>query len=158
MTRIPMTRQGKRKLQEELDHLKKVERPKVVDEIEVARAHGDLSENAEYHAAKERQSFIEGRIQELQAKISNAQVIDIGSLSGDRVMFGATVTIYDFDKDEEVTYKIVGDDESDIKENKISFASPIAKAMIGKEVAQEVQIKTPGGTRTVEIVDVEFIE
>jgi transcription elongation factor GreA len=153
-----MTKEGKKRLQEELDELKKVERPKVVDEIETARAHGDLSENAEYHAAKEKQSFVEGRIQELQAKISNAQVIDVGSLSGDRVMFGATVTIYDFDKDEEVTYKIVGDDESDIKEKKISYASPIAKALIGKEVAQEVQIKTPGGTRTVEIVDVEFIE
>jgi transcription elongation factor GreA len=158
MTKIPMTKEGKKRLQEELDELKKVERPKVVDEIETARAHGDLSENAEYHAAKEKQSFVEGRIQELQAKISNAQVIDVGSLSGDRVMFGATVTIYDFDKDEEVTYKIVGDDESDIKEKKISYASPIAKALIGKEVAQEVQIKTPGGTRTVEIVDVEFIE
>ena len=158
MTKIPMTKEGKRRLQEELDELKKVERPKVVDEIETARAHGDLSENAEYHAAKEKQSFVEGRIQELQAKISNAQVIDVGSLSGDRVMFGATVTLYDFDKDEEVTYKIVGDDESDIKDNKISYASPIAKALIGKEVAQEVQIKTPGGTRTFEIVEVEFIE
>lgn len=158
MTKIPMTKEGKKRLQAELEQLKKVERPKVIDEIETARAHGDLSENAEYHAAKERQSFVEGRIQELQAKISNAQVIDVASLSGDRVMFGATITLYDFDKDEEVTYKIVGDDESDIKENKISFASPIAKALIGKEVAQEVQIRTPGGTRTVEIVDVEFIE
>lgn len=157
MASIPMTKEGKRKLRKELDELVRVERPKVVEEIETARAHGDLSENAEYHAAKEKQSFVEGRIQELQAKISNAQVIDISTLSGDRVVFGATVTIYDFEKDEEMTYKIVGDDEADIQKNTISFASPIARALIGKEVDQEVQIKAPGGTRTVEIVDVAFI-
>lgn len=156
MNKIPMTKKGHRQLKEELDRLKKVERPKVVDEIEVARAHGDLSENAEYHAAKERQGFIEGRIQELQGKISNAEIIDPSSMSGDRVVFGATVTIYDFDDDCEKTYQIVGDDEADIKENKISYSSPIARAMIGKRVGEELVIKTPGGNREIEIVEVEF--
>lgn len=157
MNKIPMTREGHQKLKDELERLKREERPKVVEEIEAARAHGDLSENAEYDAAKERQGFIEGRIKELKAKISNAEVIDPTDLSGDRVVFGATVTIFDFDSDEEKTYKIVGDDESDIKENKISYSSPIARAMIGKEVGEEVTINTPGGQREVEIMDVEFI-
>lgn len=156
MNKIPMTKYGHKQLKEELDRLKKVERPKVIDEIETARAHGDLSENAEYHAAKERQGFIEGRIQELQAKISNAEVIDPATMSGDRVVFGATVTIYDFGTDEENTYQIVGDDEADIKENKISFSSPIARALIGKREGEEVQFKTPGGQKELEIVEVEF--
>ncbi len=157
MNKIPMTREGHQRLKDELDKLKKVERPKIVEEIEVARAHGDLSENAEYHAAKERQGFVEGRIQELQGKIANAEVIDVSSMSGDRVVFGATVTIFDFSTDEEQTYKIVGHDEADIKEKKISYSSPIARAIIGKSVGQEVTISTPGGQKEVEIVDVEFV-
>jgi transcription elongation factor GreA len=157
MNKIPMTRKGFEQLKEELDHLKRQERPNVVEEIETARAHGDLSENAEYHAAKERQGFVEGRIQELQAKISNAEIIDPSTMSGDRVVFGATVTIFDFSNDEESTYQIVGDDEADIKDQKISFSSPIARAIIGKSVGEEVTIKTPGGQKEVEIVDVEFV-
>jgi transcription elongation factor GreA len=154
--KVPMTIFGHQALKKELDHLKKVERHEVIEAIEVARAHGDLSENAEYHAAKEQQGFVEGRIQELQGKLSNAEVIDPSTLSGDRVVFGAHVTLFDFTSDEEKTYQIVGDDESDIKVNKISFASPIARAIIGKEIGEEVKIKTPGGEREVEIVDVEF--
>lgn len=157
MPQIPMTKEGYEQLKEELDHLKKVERPEVVEEIEKARAHGDLSENAEYDAAKERQGFIEGRIQELQSKISQAQIIDPSQLSGDKVMFGATVTIFDLEDDEQKTYKIVGDDEADIEENKISYSSPIAQALIGKSVAEEVTIETPGGDKNVEIVEVEFV-
>ncbi len=155
--KIPMTVEGYRALREELDHLKKVERPKIVNEIEVARAHGDLKENAEYHAAKEKQGFVEGRIQEVEAKISNAEVIDVSKLDGDRVTFGATVTFYDVTKDTEVTYKIVGDDESDLENGMISFNSPIAKAMMGKEADDEVTIKAPGGDRVIEIIEVEFV-
>lgn len=154
--RIPMTAEGYRSLRDELDNLKKVERPKIVNEIEVARAHGDLKENAEYHAAKEKQGFVEGRIKEVEAKLANAEVIDVAKLSGDRVLFGATVTIFDVDADEEKTYKIVGDDESDLKLSKISFSSPIAKALIGKSEGDETTIKAPGGDRLVEIVEVEF--
>jgi transcription elongation factor GreA len=151
-----MTVEGHRRLKEELEHLKKVERPAVVEEIETARAHGDLRENAEYHAAKEKQGFVEGRIREVEAKLANTEIIDPKKLSGDRVVFGATVTIYNFDTDEESTYQIVGDDEADIQENKISYKSPIARALIAKEVADEVKIETPGGVRHVEIVDVSF--
>ena len=156
MPQIPMTREGFEALKEELEELKKVERPKVVEAIEEARAHGDLSENAEYDAAKEKQGFVEGRIQELEGLISQAQIIDPTQLGGDRVKFGATVTIYNLDTDEEKTYKIVGNEEADIKEDKISYTSPIAKALIGKEVAEEVTIKTPGGEKLVEIIDVQF--
>ena len=156
MPQIPMTREGFEDLKEELEHLKKVERPKVVDAIEEARAHGDLSENAEYDAAKEKQGFVEGRIQELEAKISQAEIIDPANLGGDRVKFGATVTIFDLDTDEEKTYKIVGNEEADIENNKISYTSPIAKAMIGKSIAEEVTIETPGGDKLVEIIEVEF--
>ncbi len=156
MQKVPMTPGGHQKLKDELDQLRKVERPKVVKEIEVARAHGDLSENAEYDAAKDRQGFVEGRIRELQGKLANAEVIDPTTLSGDRVMFGATVTIYDVEKDEEQTYQIVGDDESNIKENKISFSSPIARALIGKSEGDETVIKAPKGNRVVEIMEVQF--
>jgi transcription elongation factor GreA len=156
MPQIPITREGLESLKSELKQLKSEERPKVVEAIEEARAHGDLSENAEYDAAKEKQGFVEGRIQELEALISQAQVIDPTDLSGDRVKFGATVTIYNLDTDEESTYKIVGNEEADIKENKISYSSPIAQALIGKEVAEEVTIETPGGDKLVEIVQVEF--
>lgn len=156
MDKIPMTTHGHQKLKEELARLKTKERPKVVEAIEEARAHGDLSENAEYDAAKEKQGFIEGRIREIQGKLAQAEVIDPTSLSGDRVVFGATVTIYDFEADEEFTYQIVGDDESDIKENKISYASPIARALIGKSIGEEATIRAPKGDRQVEVMDVEF--
>ena len=151
-----MTQEGHEKLKEELQHLKTVERPKVVEAIETARGHGDLSENAEYDAAKERQGFIEGRIEELEGKIANARVIDPSDLSGDTVKFGATVTLFDFDDDEEKVYQIVGDDEADVKEQKISYSSPIAQALIGERVESEVTIETPGGEKLVEILDVEY--
>lgn len=157
MSKIPMTPEGYAALKAELDKLKKVERMAVVRDIEEARAHGDLKENAEYHAAKEKQSFVEGRIREVEAKLALADVIDIRSLDGDRVVFGSTVTILDFETDEEKTYKIVGDDESDLKEGKISFNSPIAKAMIGKNEGDEIVINTPGGRREVEILEVEYV-
>jgi transcription elongation factor GreA len=151
-----MTVDGHNALKAELAQLRKVDRLEVVNEIEVARAHGDLKENAEYHAAKERQGMIEARIKLIEQRLSHAEVINPSSLSGDRVLFGAYVTIFLVDDDEEVTYQIVGDDESDIKQNKISYASPIAKALIGKEEGDEVVIKAPKGDRTAEIVEVEF--
>ncbi|MEZ4460397.1 MAG: transcription elongation factor GreA [bacterium] len=154
--KIPMTSEGYRSLRDELDQLKKVERPKIVQEIEVARAHGDLKENAEYHAAKEKQGFVEGRIREIEAKLSNAEVIDVTQLSGTRVVFGCTVTVIDSETDEEKTYKIVGDDEADLKAGKISFNSPIARALIGKEEGDETIIKAPGGDRAVEIGEVSY--
>ena len=155
---FPMTPAGYRKLQETLDHLKRVERPGVIKEIEVARAHGDLSENAEYQYAKEKQSFIEGRILDLEAKVAGAQVIDPVKLSGERVVFGATVSLLDLDTDEEMTYSIVGEDEADIKLNRISVLSPIARGLIGKELGDEVSIRTPKGERSFEIMDLEFVE
>lgn len=157
MAKIPMTPEGFAALRDELKQLKKVERPKVVEAIEVARAHGDLSENAEYDAAKEKQGFIEGRIREVQGKLAHAEVIDVTTMDGDRVIFGSTVTIYDFNTDEEKTYKIVGDDESDLKDNKISYNSPIAKALIAKSEGDEVTIRTPGGNREVEIMEVQYL-
>ncbi len=156
MPNIPMTREGFEELKDELEHLKKNERPKVVEAIEEARAHGDLSENAEYDAAKEKQGFIEGRIEELEGLISHAEIIDPADLSGDRVKFGATVTIFDFESDGEKTYQIVGDEEADIENNCISYTSPIAQALIGKQVAEEVTIDTPSGDKVVEITEVEF--
>ncbi len=155
-TKFPMTLDGHNALKAELSQLKKVDRMEVVNEIEVARAHGDLKENAEYHAAKERQGMIEARIKLIEQRLSHAEVINPSSLDGDRVLFGAHVTIYLVDSEEEVTYQIVGDDESDIKQNKISYASPIAKALIGKEEGDEVVIKAPKGNRAAEIVEVEF--
>ena len=154
--KIPMTSEGYRSLRDELDQLKKVERPKIVQEIEVARAHGDLKENAEYHAAKEKQGFVEGRIREIEAKLSNAEVIDVTQMSGTRVVFGCTVVVIDSETDEEKTYKIVGDDEADLKAGKISFNSPIARALIGKEEGDETIIKAPGGDRAVEIGEVSY--
>lgn len=157
MAKVPVTPEGMAALRAELDQLKKVERPKIVKEIELAREHGDLRENAEYHAAKEKQGFVEGRIRELEGKVSHAEVIDVTQHEGTRVIFGATVTIFYFDTEEEVTYKIVGDDESDLAQSKISFQSPIAKALIGKNEGEEVSITTPGGKREVEIVEVQYI-
>lgn len=156
MSKIPMTPEGHQRLKDELEQLRKIERPKIVKEIEEARAHGDLSENAEYHAAKDKQGFVEGRIREIQGKLGQAEVIDPTEMSGDRVVFGATVTILDYDTDEESTYQIVGDDEADIKDNKISYSSPIARALIAKSVGDEVTIKAPKGNRVVEILEVEF--
>lgn len=155
-TKVPMTPEGKRQLEIQLENLLKVERPKIIAEIEEARAHGDLKENAEYHAAKEKQGFVEKDIRELKAKIANAEVIDPHSLSGDRVVFGATVTLFYIDSEQEKTFKIVGEDEADIALGKINYSSPIARAMIGREVGDEIQIHTPGGVHAAEISDVEF--
>ena len=158
MQKIPMTVEGAEKLRKELDNLKKVERPRIVAAIAEARAHGDLKENAEYHAAREQQSFAEGRIQEIEGKLSNAQIIDITQIAqGDKVIFGSTVDIINLDTDETVTYRIVGDDESDVKLNKISYQSPIARALIGKEVGDIVVVRTPGGDVEYEIDDVKHI-
>ncbi len=153
----PITQEGYEKLKQELKQLKSVERPAVVQAIEEARAHGDLKENAEYHAAKERQSFIEGRLQEINGKLSNCTIIDPASLSGDKVVFGATVTLLDLETDDEYCYKIVGEDEADLAENKISFSSPIARAVIGKNTGDEVTVTIPKGKIDVEIIDVEFV-
>ena len=148
MQRIPMTVSGAEALRKELDHLKKVERPRISAAIADAREHGDLKENAEYHAAREQQSFCEGRINEIEGKLSAAQIIDITQLDNTgKVIFGATVTIIDVDTDEEKVYQIVGDDEADIKQGKISVNSPIARGLIGREEGDVVQIDTPGGTR-----------
>lgn len=156
--REPMTRRGYDALKAELKQLKTVERPEISKAIEIAREHGDLSENAEYHAAKEKQSFIEGRIAEIDSKLATAEIIDPDKLSGDRVVFGATVTVLDLDTDEEVTYQIVGTDEVDAKIGRISYTAPVARSMIGKSVGDEVTVRLPRkGERTLEIVGVEFV-
>ena len=157
MEKTPMTQEGHDALDAELKRLKTVERPSIIAAIAEARSHGDLSENAEYHAAKERQSFIEGRIAELEDKLARAQVIIPAQLSGANVKFGATVTVFDEDTEEEHSYKIVGEDEADVKSGKISIASPIARAMIGKEIGDVVEVNTPSGIRSLEIVDVKWI-
>jgi len=151
-----MTAAGYNRLQEELKHLKTVERPNVIKAIAEAREHGDLSENAEYTAARERQSFIEGRVAELEDKISRAEVIDPTKLSGNSVKFGATVTLADEDTDEEITYQIVGQDESDIKNGMLSIQAPLARALINKSVGDSVEVSTPGGSKVYEIVTVAF--
>ncbi|MFP4520154.1 MAG: transcription elongation factor GreA [Oceanicaulis sp.] len=156
MQKIPMTAEGHKALDEELKHLKSVERPQVIQAISEAREHGDLSENAEYHAAKERQGWIEGRVQELEDKLARAQVIDTSKMSGDQVKFGATVTLVDEDTDQESTYKIVGEDEADVKSGKISLSSPIARSLINKEVGDIVEVNAPGGTKSYEILQVEW--
>jgi transcription elongation factor GreA len=157
MERIPMTAAGYKALEEEIDHLKGVERPAVINQISEARAHGDLSENAEYHAAKERQAFIEGRVMELEDKLSRAEVIDVSKLSGKTVKFGATVTLADEDNDNKVKYQIVGDLEADAKKGRISISSPIARALIGKTVGDTVEVTAPGGARSYEILKVQFV-
>ncbi|MFD1627236.1 transcription elongation factor GreA [Azospirillum griseum] len=156
MEKVPMTAAGFNRLQEELKHLKVTERPAVIKAIAEAREHGDLSENAEYHAARERQSFIEGRVLELEDKISRAEVIDPTKLSGNTVKFGATITLADEDTDEETTYQIVGQDESDIKNGRLSIQAPLARALINKAVGDSVEVSTPGGSKMYEIVSVEF--
>jgi transcription elongation factor GreA len=157
MERIPMTAAGFKSLEDEINHLKTVERPAVTRMIEEARAHGDLSENAEYHAAKERQAFIEGRVIELEDKVSRADVIDISKLSGGSVKFGATVTLADEDTDAKMTYQIVGDHEANAKGGRISISSPIARALIGKSKGDTVEVSAPGGARSYEILKVEFV-
>jgi transcription elongation factor GreA len=155
--RIPMTPRGQKKLREELKRLREIERPKNVHDIETARAHGDLSENAEYAAAKERQSFIEGRIRELEGVIALSEVIDPGKLSGGRVVFGATVCLADNDSGEEVVYSIVGDHEGDIKEGRIAISAPLARALIGREAGDTVNLRTAKGTREYHIQRITFV-
>jgi len=157
MERIPMTAGGLKALEDEINHLKTVERPSVIRMIEEARAHGDLSENAEYHAAKERQAFIEGRVMELEDKVGRADVIDVSKLSGTTVKFGATVTVVDEDTDAEMKFQIVGDLESDAKKGRISISSPIARALIGKTKGDTVEVSAPGGARSYEILKVQFV-
>jgi transcription elongation factor GreA len=157
MEKVPMTSAGYAMLEQELKQRMSVERPRIVDAIAEARAHGDLSENAEYHAAKEAQSHNEGRITELEDKLSRAEVIDVTKLSGDVVKFGATVSLIDEDTEEEKKYMIVGDVESDVKQNKISISSPIARALIGKTIGDSVEVAAPGGARSYEIVGVQFV-
>jgi transcription elongation factor GreA len=156
MEKIPMTAGGYRALEDEIQHLKLVERPTVIKMIAEARAHGDLSENAEYHAAKERQAFIEGRVMDLEDKLSRAEVIDVSRLSGKTVKFGATVTLADEDTDTKVKYQIVGDHEADAKKGRISISSPIARALIGKAAGDTVEVAAPGGARSYEILKVQF--
>ncbi len=156
MDKVPMTPDGYRRMEEELRRLKTVERPAVVRAIAQAREHGDLSENAEYHAARERQSFIEGRMAELEDKVSRAEVIDPSQISGDKVMFSARVTVVDEESDEESCYRIVGQDESDIAQGRLSVASPLARAMIGKSVGDQIEVDAPGGARYYEIIKIDY--
>ena len=154
--RVPVTPDGFLKIQEELERLLKVERPKNIQAIAEARAHGDLSENAEYHAAKERQSFLEGRIQELQTKIARAEVIDPSKISQDKAAFGATVKVLDIAADEEYVFTLVGVEEADVKQGKISISSPVGRALLGKEVGDTVIIKAPARTMEYEIIEITF--
>jgi len=156
MEKVPMTMEGFTLLENELQRLKSVERPRIIQAISEARAHGDLSENAEYHAAKEQQGYNEAKVAELEDKLSRADVIDVTKLSGDSVKFGATVQLVDEDTDEKVTYKIVGEYEADVKKGKISITSPIARALIGKKKGDSVEVTTPKGARAYEILKVGF--
>jgi len=158
MSQVPITVNGAKKLQEELKQLKSVDRPRVIEAIADARAHGDLKENAEYHAAREEQGFIEGRIKDIEGKLSNATIIDVTQIDANgKVVFGTTVVVADEETGDEVTYQIVGDDEADIKRNKISISSPIARALIGKEIDDLVEVQTPGGIRGLEIIEIKYI-
>lgn len=156
MTKIPMTADGFSRLQEELKRLKSTDRPAIIRAIAEAREHGDISENAEYHAARERQSFIEGRVMELEDKIARAEVIDVSKLSGKLVKFGATVTLADEETDEKTVYQIVGEDEADISKGRLSVTSPLARALIGKSIGESVEVATPRGARSYEVVKVKF--
>lgn len=158
MSKNPLTVRGAEKLKTELKRLKSEERPRIIAAIAEARAHGDLKENAEYHAAREQQGFVEGRIQELESKLASAQIIDVTTLNANgKVVFGATVDLLDVDSDNEVTYQLVGDDEADIKAGMISIGSPIARALIGKEEGDEVTVKAPGGDKNYEILQIRYI-
>jgi transcription elongation factor GreA len=158
MNKSPMTERGAEKLRKELEQLKTVARPNIIQAIADARELGDLKENAEYHAAREQQSFVEGRIVELEDKLSNAEIIDVKTLNNDgHVVFGATVILFNVETSEEVTYQIVGDDEADVKENRVSISSPIARALIGKEEGDTVIVRAPSGDQEYEIVEVKYI-
>lgn len=156
MEKMPMTVAGHAAMEEELKRLKSVERPRIIAAISEARKHGDLSENAEYHAAKEQQGLNEARVAELEDMLARAEVIDVSKLSGKTVKFGATVKLVDEDTEEEVTYKIVGDNEADVKQGRISISSPISRALIGKTVGDSVEVSTPGGGKSYEILKVQF--
>jgi len=156
MEKIPLTREGHDTLNDELKHLKTVERPAIIRAIAEAREHGDLSENAEYHSAREKQSFIEGRVKEIEGILSLAEVIDPTRLSG-TIKFGATIQIVDEDTDEERNYQIVGEPEADIEAGKLNIKSPLARALIGKDVGDSVDVRTPGGTRSYEVLDIKFV-
>jgi transcription elongation factor GreA len=156
MEKVPMTAEGFQKLETELHRLKAVERPRIIQAIAEARAHGDLSENAEYHAAKEAQGLNESRVADLEDKLSRAEVIDTTKMSGDKIKFGATVSLIDEDTDEKVKYKIVGETEADVREGKVSISSPIARALIGKGKGENVEVTTPKGSKSYEIVKVEW--
>ncbi len=155
--KVPMTAQGYSSLEEELRYLKTTARPEVIRAIAEAREHGDLSENAEYHAARERQSFIEGRVAELEDKIARAEVIDVTTLHGDTVKFGATVTLVDEDTDAETAYQLVGEMEADVKNGRLAITAPLARALIGKEVGDSVEVMTPAGSKAYEILKVQFV-
>lgn len=158
MSGVPITVEGAERLRRELNELKTVSRPRVIEAIAEARAHGDLKENAEYHAAKEQQSFIEGRIAELDSKLASAEIIDVKTIKANgKIVFGATVDLINVETDEEVTYQIVGDDEADIKQGKISVSSPIARALIGKEEGDVASVNAPGGVKEYEVVVVKYI-
>lgn len=154
MERVPITREGLEKIRAELEHIKGVERPRNIRAIEEARAHGDLSENAEYHAAKERQSFLEGKIAELESAIGKAEVIDVESGQSERVVFGKTVLLYNIETEEEIEYQLLGPYESEPEKGKISVTSPLGQALIGREVGDEVKVKTPGGIQEFEIIEI----
>jgi transcription elongation factor GreA len=156
MEKNPITPEGAQKLRDELHQLKSVARPTIIQAIATAREHGDLSENAEYHAARDRQSFIEGRIQEIENKLARAEVIDTTKLEGDRVAFGAMVKLSNTDTGEEVSYRILGADESDLAKGSISITSPLARSLVGKQVGEEVRVRMPGGERTYEVLDITF--
>jgi transcription elongation factor GreA len=156
MDKVPMTASGHQAILEEIKHLKSVERPRIIKAITEARSHGDLSENAEYHAAKDQQGWIEARVAELEDKVSRAEVIDVTKLSGDTVKFGAFVTLVDEDTDEQSVYQIVGEFEADVKKGKISVTSPIARAIIGKKKGDSVEVMTPGGGKSYEIVKIRY--
>ena len=156
MDKVPITNAGFTALERELKERQQVERPRIIEAISEARSHGDLSENAEYHAAKESQSLNEGRIQELESMIARAEIIDVSKLSGDRIKFGATVKLVDEDTEEERTYQIVGDPEADVKSGRVSISSPVARALIGKTVGDTVEVTTPGGGKSYEVVEVAF--
>ena len=158
MSKSPMTAKGVERLREQLSHLKSVERPRIVEAIAEARAHGDLSENAEYHAAREQQSFVEGRINTIESAIAEAQIIDVTTLDpGGKVVFGATVDLLNLENDEEVTYQIVGEEEADIDQGLISISSPIARAMIGRMEGDIIGVDAPGGVKEYEVLDVKYI-
>ena len=158
MNKFPITDQGFKQIEIELKNLKSIERPSIIKSIAEAREHGDLSENAEYHAAKEKQSFIEGRIADLESKISRAEVINTKKLKGNKIIFGATVTLGDMDSKKNIIYQIVGTEEADVENGKISISSPLARALLGKKVDDTVEVYSPGGSREYEIEDIKFIK